>query len=237
VETIHFIRDRMRAPAGGFWHALPASDHIRQNPHMHLAEACLFAFEATGDEAFLETAGEVVELFRKRFFGRETLGERFDLNWSRLDGGIEPGHQFEWIWILAYYQRLTGEDVAGLAARSAVFAERHGVDPGTRAVYDALNEDGSVLRGSSRVWTNTERIKAALALYELDGRDPRGALATSTGLIFGRYFAGNLPGLWTDQFDASGKALSTATPASCVYHLFLAFAEMLRLEPRIAALG
>lgn len=236
VETIAFIRDRMRTPVGGFWHALPVSDQIRQNPHMHLAEACLLAFEGTGDEVFLDTAREVVELFSKRFFGRETLGERFDLNWKRLDGGVEPGHQFEWTWILAYYKRLTGEDVAGLAARSAEFAERHGVDPGTRAVYDALNEDGSVLRGSSRVWTNTERIKAALALYELDGRDPRGALATSTGLIFGRYFGDNLPGLWTDQFDTSGKALSTATPASCVYHLFLAFAEMLRLEPRIATL-
>ena len=51
-----------------------------------------------------------------------------------------------------------------------------------------------------------------------------------------RYFGDNIPGLWTDQFDASGKPLSTATPASCVYHLFLAFAEMLRLEPQIAKL-
>ncbi len=236
VETISFIREHMRTPVGGFWHALPAADHIRQNPHMHLAEACLLAFEATGEEVFLDTAREIVGLFGGRFFGRATLGECFDLNWTRLDGGVEPGHHFEWSWILAYYQRLTGEDVAGLAARSAEFAERHGVDPGTRAVYDALNEDGSVLRGSSRVWTNTERIKAALALYELDGRDPRGALASSAGLIFGRYFGSNVPGLWTDQFDANGKALSTATPASCVYHLFLAFSEMLRLEPQISRL-
>lgn len=236
IETIGFIRSRMRTPIGGFWPALPGADQICQNPHMHLAEACLVAFEATGEEVFLDTAREVVDLFKQRFFGRETLGERFDLSWTRLEGGIEPGHQFEWTWILTYYQRLSGEDVAALAASSAAFAERHGVDPETHAVYDALNEDGSVLRDSSRVWTNSERIKAALALFELDGRDPRPALASSTGLIFGRYFNANLRGLWTDQFDASGKALSAATPASCVYHLFLAFAEMLRLQPRIAAL-
>ena len=236
IETVTFIRDRMRTPIGGFWHALPGADHIRQNPHMHLAEACLVGFEVTGDDIFLETAREVVELFATRFFARGTLGERFDLNWARLPGGVEPGHQFEWSWILASYQRLSGEAVGDLAVGSAEFAERHGVDPGTRAVYDALNEDGSVLRSSSRLWPNTERIKAALALFELDSRDPRGALASSTGLLFGRYFGASKPGLWIDQFDANGKALATTTPASCVYHVFLAFAEMLRLEPRIAAL-
>ncbi|MCC6786765.1 MAG: AGE family epimerase/isomerase [Hyphomonadaceae bacterium] len=235
VETLNFIRTRMRAPNGGFWPRLPAEGVLAQNPHMHLTEACLVAFEATGDEVFLDTAREVVELFSKRFFNGRTLGERFEPNWARVPGGVEPGHHFEWAWILASYQRLTGEDVAGRAARSAKFAERHGVDA-SRAVYDTVSEEGGVLKGSSRVWTNTERIKAALGLFELDGRDPRPALASSSQLIFTRYFGDNIPGLWTDQFDASGKPLSTATPASCVYHLFLAFSEMLRLESRIAAL-
>ena len=232
LETLNFIRTRMRAPNGGFWRQLPAEGVLAQNPHMHLAEACLAAFEATSADIFLETAREVVELFSKRFFNGATLGERFNPSWSRIPGAIEPGHQFEWVWILANYQRLTGGDVAALAARSAEFAERHGVDS-NGAVYDAVSEEGAVLKGSSRVWTNTERIKAAIGLYELDGRDPRPALLSTTQLIFSRYFAGNIPGLWTDQFDAEGQALTSATPASCVYHLFLAFAEMLRLEGAI----
>jgi mannose/cellobiose epimerase-like protein (N-acyl-D-glucosamine 2-epimerase family) len=236
IETLTFIRTRMRAPNGGFWHTLPLTGLREQNPHMHLAEACLAAFEATGEEVFLDTAREVVQLFATRFFDPRTLGERFDQTWRRVGGGVEPGHHFEWTWILAHYQRLTGESVTSLAARSAEFAERHGVDPQTRAVYDALNEDGSVLRHSSRLWPNTERIKAALGLFELDGRDPRGAVASSAGLMFGRYFADIRPGLWTDQFDGDGKPLTQAVPASCVYHIFLAFSEMLRLEPRIAAL-
>ncbi len=236
LETLSFIRERMRAPNGGFWHTLPLTFIRAQNPHMHLAEACLAGFEATGDEIFLDTAREVVQLFATRFFDPRTLGERFNQTWERVGGGVEPGHHFEWTWILAHYQRLTGETVTSLAARSAEFAERHGVDPNTRAVYDALNQDGSVLSSSSRLWPNTERIKAALGLFELDGRDPRGALASSAGLIFGRYFADNLPGLWTDQFDADGKPLTNVTPTSCVYHLFLAFSEMLRLETEISYL-
>ncbi|MEZ5972174.1 MAG: AGE family epimerase/isomerase [Hyphomonadaceae bacterium] len=237
VEAINFVRTRMRAPNGGFWHSLPLTDTREQNPHMHLAEACLVAFEATGEEIFLDTAREVVQLFATRFFDPRTLGERFDQTWRRVGGGVEPGHHFEWTWILAHYQRLTGEPVATLAARSADFAERFGVDPGTYAVYDALSEEGEVLQNSSRLWPNTERIKGALALYELDGRDPRPALASSCGLIFGRYFANDIPGLWTDRFDGLGKPLTTTTPASCVYHLFMAFSEMLRLESPLRRLG
>lgn len=237
ADTLNFIRTHMRAPNGGFWHTLPETGVRAQNPHMHLTEACLAAFEATGDELFLNTAREVIGLCTTRFFDARTLGERFDQTWARVDGAVEPGHHFEWTWILAQYQRLTGEDVGAIAARLAEFAERHGVDPSSGAVYDALSEDGSALRKSSRVWTNTERIKAALGLFELEGRDPRGAIATSTDLIVERYFAGNLAGLWTDQLDADGNALTSTTPASCVYHLFLAFSEMLRLEPRIACLS
>ena len=81
-----------------------------------------------------------------------------------------------------------------------------------------------------------DTVQAALALYEFDGRDPRPALASSMGLIFGRYFANNIPGLWTDRFDSFSKPMTSTTPASCVYHLFLAFSEMLRLEPQIAKL-
>lgn len=236
LDTLNFIRTRMRAENGGFWHSLPLTGLRVQNPHMHLAEACLVAFEATGEEVFLDTAREIVQLFATRFFDPRTLGELFDQSWTRVGGSVEPGHHFEWTWILSHYQRLTGDPVATLAARSAEFAERYGVDPGTHAVYDALTQEGDVLQSSSRIWPNTERIKAALALFELDGRDPRPALASSCGLIFGRYFANNIPGLWTDQFDEFSKPMTDATPASCVYHLFLAFSEMLRLEPQIAKL-
>lgn len=236
LDTLAFIRTRMRAPNGGFWHSLPLTGLRVQNPHMHLAEACLVAFEATGEEVFLDTAREIVQLFATRFFDPSTLGELFDQAWTRVGGGVEPGHHFEWTWILSHYQRLTGDPVATLASRSAEFAERYGVDPGTYAVYDALTQEGDVLQGSSRIWPNAERIKAALALFELGGRDPRPALASSCGLIFGRYFANNIPGLWTDQFDAFSKPMTTTTPASCVYHLFLAFSEMLRLESQIAKL-
>jgi len=236
VATLKFVREHMRAPGEGFAHKLPHDGRYLQNPHMHLAEACLVAFEALADEQFIETAREIIELFARRFFDGRTLGETFAQDWTRTGTIVEPGHHFEWAWILGEFQRLTGEDVSPLAVAVSDFAERHGVNPLSGAVYDAVDVSGEVARSTSRIWTSTERLKGVLALYELTGKDPRPALAQTLNLIFGRYMAGQIPGLWVDQFDGNGAPISKAVPASCVYHLFLAFAELLRLEPRIRAL-
>jgi len=238
--TLDFIQHTMRAPAGGFWPPLPQSNVLLQNPHMHLAEACLAAFEASADQRFLDQATEIVALLQSRIFDGHSVGERFSADWLRMHDeagrAIEPGHHFEWIWILAQYQGLAGRDVSGFAPALADFAERCGVDLASHAVYDAVRDDGVVLRGSARAWTSTERIKAWLALYELTGRDPREPLKQSLGLLFGRYFATSLPGMWIDQFDEQGAPMVEAVPASIVYHLFLAFSEVLRLEPRLRTL-
>jgi N-acylglucosamine 2-epimerase/mannose-6-phosphate isomerase len=40
-----------------------------------------------------------------------------------------------------------------------------------------------------------------------------------------------------DHFDAQRKPIAVNVPASTFYHVFLAFAEVLRLEARLRALG
>lgn len=238
-ETLAFVQGRMRGPVGGFWHRLPPGGTRLQNPHMHLTEACLAAFEATQDERYLDQARELVALFRAHLFDGVTLGERFGDDWLRIAGeegrAVEPGHHFEWAWILAQYQRLSGENLTAQAEALTRFAEAHGVDAKSAAVFDLIADDGAPLRTSSRTWTNTERIKAWLAIYELTGRDAAPEVAAALKLIFDRYFAGARPGAWIDQFDAGGKPMVEAVPASIVYHLVLAFTEVLRLEPRLKA--
>ncbi len=79
---------------------------------MHLLEAALVNLEASGDERFKVFADEIVDLFVDRFFDPLScsLAENFDEDWERCPGPagrfIEPGHQFEWAWILAGYQRM-----------------------------------------------------------------------------------------------------------------------------------
>ena len=127
---------------------------------------------------------------------------------------------------------MRGGDWAGDAAALVASGERFGVDA-AHAVYDAVGEDYAPLQASSRAWTNTERIKGWLGLHELTGRDPRAAVSQSLRLLFERYFASAQPGAWIDRFDADGRPMTEAVPASIVYHLLLAFSEVLRLEPRL----
>lgn len=234
--TLDFIQTRMRV-GEGFVSRLPDDGVRLQNPHMHLLEACIAAFDATQDERFLAQADELVALFRRRLFDGAILGESFNVDWSRMpEQALEPGHHFEWAWILTQYQRLRGGDLSAEAAALIGYGERVGLHPAAFAVYDAVGEDGAPIKSSSRAWTNTERIKGWLGLYELTGRDPREPVTQSLRLLFDRYCAGSTPGAWVDQFDAEGRAMVEAVPASIVYHLLLAFAEVLRLEAKLQTL-
>jgi mannose/cellobiose epimerase-like protein (N-acyl-D-glucosamine 2-epimerase family) len=237
MKTIAFIDQHMRHPNSiGFMHWKPISGLRQQNPHMHLLEACLASYEAEADERSANLAKEVAGLFDTKFFDLETrtLAEFFNDDFSRADGPdgrmIEPGHQFEWAWILVNLKRLLGIDMSAHARALIGFGEDFGIDPVSKATYDGLWVDGTLRDGKSRSWPNTERIKAAVALFELDGTNPQPVFEQSAGLLLDRYLAVSTPGCWIDQFDQGGQPLTKFVPTSTLYHVFLAFAELLRVS-------
>lgn len=240
-ETLDFAKARLRPTTGeGFWHEVPPKGWRLQNPHMHLLEAMLVCFEATGEERYAEVALELADLFRTRFFDAEAgaLAEYFTDDWRHAPGEtgriIEPGHQFEWAWILANLKRLTGLDTAAQVRSLVGFAERFGVDPDTHVTFNQLRNDGAPLDRGSRTWPNTERIKAQVARFEMFGERGVTEIAQSCRVLLDRYLATERPGLWVDLFDADGRPQSATVPASTLYHLFLAFAEILRVQPGLA---
>lgn len=240
-ETLAFINRRMGHAAGGFVHEVPALGPRQQNPHMHMVEGLLALAAASKDEIFLDAAGRIAELFTSRFFDTrtQTLPEFFAEDWSRLNAPqgrlTEPGHQFEWAWILADYQAQSGRDVRDVIFGLYTSAERHGVDPSTHVTYNSVRDDGMILSKASRIWPNTERIKAVVAMFELAGRPPQEDLEQSGRLLLDHYIAPALRGRWIDIRDEHGAPSGDKIPTSSLYHLFLAFAEALRIEPAVTA--
>jgi N-acylglucosamine 2-epimerase/mannose-6-phosphate isomerase len=238
--AMEFIETHLRAEKG-FWHELSPEGWRLQNPHMHLLEASLVAYEATGEARFLATARELVALFREALFDGTTLAEYFDAGWNRAEGQdgrlVEPGHMLEWAWILIQYGKLTGEDMTALAEALVRFPEAYGVDPETARTRQLILDDGAPVDAGARTWPNTERIKAHLALFEATGRDPRSAVTASARLILDQHLNTPIPGLWLERFTAEGEPDADDVPASTLYHVFLAFTEVLRLQDRIAALS
>ncbi len=235
-RTLDFAETHMRHPSGlGFQNELPPTRWRQQNPHMHLTEAMLAAYEATGEKRFEDGARELAGLFQTKFFDLKsgTLGEFFTDDLARALGEtgrhVEPGHQFEWAWILNSCRRHLGMDLAAEIRAAVKFAEAHGVDPASAATYNVVRDDGAPADRGSRTWPNCERIKAAIALQDLDGTDPVPVLNTSCQLLLERYLAHRPTGTWIDAFDASGKPGADTIPASTLYHVFLAFSEVLRV--------
>lgn len=243
-QTLDFIDRDMRHPFGGFLHEKPAVGARQQNPHMHLLEAALALLEASPeDERFRALADELASLFENRFYqpSSRTLPEFFDedLRPHMGEDGLffEPGHQMEWAWILAQHQRLTGKDQCDLACNLVKSAEAWGVDPHTGLTYNKVSHEGVPLDRGSRTWPNTERIKSAVALAQLTGSDPWPVISASTNVLFDRYLSDE--GTWIDSFDASGAPTVSTTPASTLYHVFLAFSEVLGISerPPLALIG
>lgn len=237
-RTIDFIEERLRHPtAPGFHHQLPRDGWRLQNPHMHLTEACLAAYDATGDNRFRNLCEELSGLFNEYFFDQEQgiLRESFTDDLRPIPGPdsdlLEPGHHFEWAWILGELRRHVSRDISPQIQALIANTERHGVDPLSFATYNAIGPEGQLIDGGSRLWPNTERLKAACALHDLTGADPSRVFEQTLGLLFDRYLDCELKGLWKDAFNRQGELTARNTPASTFYHIMLAFAEVLRIEP------
>lgn len=224
MATARFVGDRMRHEAGGFVESLPAALPRRQNPHMHLLEAALAAHAVFGDPLTRGLADDVAGLGLARLFQpREgALPEYFDDGLSPLrEAGrfaVEPGHHYEWAWLLDRYAALAGADGGrGAAAALLGFADRHGLAPGTGLVVDGLWSDGGLRQAGHRLWPQAERIRCE----RRRGRD--GAAEAACAALW-RMVEGARPGLWHERLDPAGRPVPGPVPASTLYHLTAALA-------------
>lgn len=227
-------------PIAGFEAARPRRLPLGANPHMHMFEAAeawgVVAPEAER-AAWRALADEIAGLALDRFVdpARGAIREFYDGDWRPMPGDlgrlVEPGHQFEWAWLLSRWGRSRGNDRAIAAARRLVeIGEVHGVDPARGVAVAELWDDLSPKDLATRVWPQTERIKAWAAMAEAaetaaarEEALDRVAVA-ARGLALFRDEAA--PGLWHERMRADAGFLDEPAPTSTLYHVACALDVM-----------
>lgn len=230
-QTCAAISIYLTHPAGGYIESLPEPDHRLQNPHMHLFEATLALIQTTGYEKHRARARSLYDLFNTHFFDQKTgtLGERFSRgDWSIPDGDagniIEPGHHFEWVWLLHAYAHTLSVEVSPAASTLYKFACAT-LDPEGRAVQ-SCTRDGRLVDTSRRTWTQTEALKAHLAMHLTGEREAEARAIRSFDILMDEYLTPE--GGWIDHYDGDGQVISQNMPASTGYHVVLAFLELIK---------
>ncbi len=256
VTTGRRIRDAMVAgwkhPVAGFEEAMPPREPLNANQHMHLLEAFL-AWEDAGEvHGWVQLSDETVGLAIASFIdpGTGAVREHYDHGWRPANGDIgrfvEPGHQFEWAWLLGRWGLARGRhrDMLSTVQRLAEIGETYGVNLATGLVANGVWEDLSMRDANSRLWPQTERLKAHLALADLADdlvddleRERQLCLAAEASRGLRRYFSADFPGLWHETIDSEGRPVLDSARASSLYHIVCAIQELDRFVKRNSSNG
>lgn len=233
-DLVSWTETHWAHPEGGFQEGdITPTPPRRQNPHMHWFEALLALYEATGDRVHLDRASTIAKLFKSKIFDERygALPEFFDAQWRPQCGEdgriVEPGHGFEWSWLLHRWHTLGGGDLGETAERLRVHGELYGVDP-RGGICDDVYIDGRPRTLTSRLWPHTERIKANVVRFERT-RDPLAAQAAAQAFsTLMLYLDTPAKGVWRERRLADASFIDEAAPASSFYHIMMAMFELSR---------
>ena len=199
-----------------------AGPRYQANAHMHLFEASLDWETHDPAAEWRGISDEIADLARSAFIDPEHgfLREFFDATWKpapdALGQIVEPGHQFEWAWLLAKWGRRRNESWALTAAKRLYAAGKSGIDHRRNVVVDKVDPNLAITSFQARLWPQTERLKAALMLGEADAVE---ALASLQSYL-------EPTGLWRDKMNLDGSFILEPAPASSLYHIFGAWLQI-----------
>lgn len=198
-----------------------------QNPHMHLFEALMAFALVSGHPCDYDRVHNLADLFPRLLHPHAHMVVEFMTEEGRPEGGnaalIEPGHQFEWAWLLyVYAERFCPEPSESHIWRARardVFrcGMEWGLDREHGGVFNALEASGRILDDNKRIWPVTEGIKAASVL-----RPEKVSLFLD--LLQARYLRSG--GRWVETCDRALQPVEGALKATTGYHLMTAWQEI-----------
>lgn len=224
-ETTSLIQARFAAPDALLYAAMDADFSAPrtgplQNPLMHLTEAYLAAYETTGEPGYESAVAELAGAVARHFIHAPT-GAIAELPIGSADNRLEPGHQFEWFYLV----KRAGPVVAasgleGDLTRAFDFAQRHGVDRATGGVCAALDETGAVKDATQRIWAQTEYLRALATRGRAEDLE---TLALQAPRFQARFLH---PRGWHECVTPEGEVARGDMPSTTPYHLATAYASL-----------
>jgi len=220
----------LKHPDGGFESGLSSGNPLSANAHMHLFEAGLAWIASNGDPAWHALCEEIGNLALTRFIDPRSgiVREYFMPDWSVMPGVsgsvIEPGHHYEWAWLLFQWGGAAHGEAVSAALRLIEIGEQHGLRGGF--VMNSLLDDYSVLDGSSRLWPQAERLRAAAFAARMTGEARHWRMTNEAAESLCLYLRGRVAGSWYDRRTAQGWFIEEPAPASTFYHIVGAIREL-----------
>ncbi|MBI3289039.1 MAG: AGE family epimerase/isomerase [Elusimicrobia bacterium] len=240
LAVLDYLQRERRALSAGYTEFEGDELVLRSNPHMHLFEAALNWMQVDPSSCWSDLAGEILHLCLGAFIDPDTgaLCERFQAEWKpeRVDSRFffEPGHHYEWSWLMTLHQELTGSPCPS-AGRLFQIAEKAGLNPDGFA-WDEVWSHGVPKKRSSRFWPQGERVKAAVRLGVHAPQTEQVAYARAADQALDallRFLETPTPGIWRDTRLESGVFREEPAKASSLYHIINAIDEYVALRPRL----
>lgn len=222
-------------PQIGFEESIPRSLPLRANPHMHMLEAAL-AWEAiSARPEWRAMADEIVLLCLTRLLDRNdgALDELFDGDWNApanpASRVLEPGHHFEWGWLLLRWSAARDHEGAYQAGNRLIWIGEHkGVDSDLNLAVQHLDASLTRKPGPIQLWPQTERIKALALSMELAQdaitRDVFAQRLSGAIRAMFQHFEHPVPGSWWEHLAENGTPIPEIARTSSLYHITCALA-------------
>jgi mannose-6-phosphate isomerase len=181
-----------------------------QNPLMHLAEAFLATLSVREDAAVQRALVDLCTAMQKRFIDpqQSVLMEK---PLGAVDNWFEPGHQFEWYFLLESSPLLRGSALHASLDRAFTLTEQMGVDPQTGAVVAMLDLEGSAKDATQRIWAQAEYLRALTLRPDSEASVQRQLQALQQRFLH--------VGGWYECRDEKGEVSRKDMPSTTPYHL------------------
>ncbi len=181
-----------------------------QNPLMHLAEAFLATLSIRADAPVQRALVELCSGMHQLFIDPQH-GVLMEKPLGAVDNWFEPGHQFEWYFLLESSPLLRGSPLHDSLDRAFAFTEQLGVEESSGAVRAMLTLDGQAKDGTQRIWAQAEYLRALTLRANSDAAVIRQLQALLQHSLHAHG--------WYECRDENGEVSRRDMPSTTPYHL------------------